>query len=325
MLLGLGMTLLVLAAFLWYIQPTLSMAARATPTATMAPTRTPWPTMTYTDTPTTTLTPTATSSATPTPFCVEHIVEASESLEIISEKFGVAIEAIRRHNLLTEAEDVKPGQRLCIPFAPERVASLTPLPTFTPTPLTYTVSRGDNLGNIAERFDTTVAMLVEANDLDEGEMLSIGQSLMIPRIFDTPTPIPPTWTPTRTLPRPTVTPTLTETPRAFSYEAPALLYPYERAVFHGEKAQILMNWAAATLLGPDEWYVLTLAYLEDGERHAMLTVRSKGTSWRMPQTEYRYQSSFHTIEWRVTVVRETFAGELIGISPPSDPGLFHWY
>ena len=323
MLMGLGLTLLVLVAFLWYIQPTLGMAA--VPTATLAATRTPWPTMTYTDTPTVTLTPTATRTATPTPYCVDHIVEANESLGLVSEKFGVSIEAIRRHNMMAEAERITPGQRICIPFAPEKVGSLTPLPTSTPTPLTYAVSRGDNLGSIAEQFDTTVALLVEANDLDEGEMLSIGQSLIIPRIFDTPTPVPPTWTPTRTVPRPTVTPTHTETPRSWAYAPPVLLYPPEGADFHGEDAQILLNWAAVTLLGADEWYILTLAYLEDGERRPMLTIRTKDTSWRMPKTEYRIRAGFHTIEWRVILVRETLSGERIGASPPGEPGIFYWY
>jgi LysM repeat protein len=42
------------------------------------------------------------------------------------------------------------------------------------------VRQGDTLSAIALRFDTTVRALVEANDLDDPDALTLGQRLSIP-------------------------------------------------------------------------------------------------------------------------------------------------
>lgn len=59
--------------------------------------------------------------------------------------------------------------------------STTAAPTTTTTVLaTYTVQAGDTLAAIAERFDTTVAALVTANDLADPNVLAVGQVLELP-------------------------------------------------------------------------------------------------------------------------------------------------
>ena len=45
----------------------------------------------------------------------------------------------------------------------------------------YQVREGDTLSAIAQRFDTTVRALVEANDLDDPDRIRVGQRLRIPR------------------------------------------------------------------------------------------------------------------------------------------------
>lgn len=48
---------------------------------------------------------------------------------------------------------------------------------------TYTVSRGDTLGTIAREFNTTVNLLVSANDIEDINRIEVGQELTIPTIY----------------------------------------------------------------------------------------------------------------------------------------------
>lgn len=320
-LLNASIIALVVIGSIWFFSPATESALAPTET----PTITPWPTSTYTDTATPTLSPTITPSLTATAFCVPHSVMRSENLEIIAEKYGVSPNEIRLMNKLDSLEPVRPGQRLCIPVLQSSLASLTPAPTRTPTPLIYTVERGDNLGSIAQQFGSTVQLLVEANELDPDEMLSVGQSLLVPRIFDTPTPVTPTLTRTPTAPPPTMTDTPTATPKPFAYMAPALLYPLEGADFHGADAAIVLNWSAVTLLQADEWYILNVYYIVEGERYRVAQVRTKDTSWRLPPSAYVYQEGFYELEWSVITVRALDTGEVLRISPPSATRRFLWY
>ncbi len=60
---------------------------------------------------------------------------------------------------------------------------------------------GDTLESIAERFNSTVEAIAEANDLDPAEVLFVGLKLIVPVEIvtpvptDTPSPFTPTPTP----------------------------------------------------------------------------------------------------------------------------------
>lgn len=55
-----------------------------------------------------------------------------------------------------------------------------PSPTREARPSKYTVVEGDTLSAIAERFGTSVAALMTANNLADADVLAIGQELNIP-------------------------------------------------------------------------------------------------------------------------------------------------
>lgn len=46
---------------------------------------------------------------------------------------------------------------------------------------TYVIAEGDTLTAIAERFGTTVDAIVEANDIDDPDLIVVGEELSIPQ------------------------------------------------------------------------------------------------------------------------------------------------
>ena len=76
------------------------------------------------------------------------------------------------------------------------------VPTATPRATSYTVKSGDTLSSISRDFDVSLADLQAANNLRDGDLLTIGQKIVIP--VDGTTPIP---SPTPIRPRPVVTST----------------------------------------------------------------------------------------------------------------------
>lgn len=122
--------------------------------------------------------------------------------------------------------------------APSGTGSATPEPTATPAGVTHVVQAGDTVSALALQYGTTIAAIGAANQLSPGNVIFVGQRLVIPSddleaqlseavlatASPTPTPTPtatatpvPTDTPTPTLtPTPTNTPTPTPTP--FTYQ-----------------------------------------------------------------------------------------------------------
>lgn len=49
-----------------------------------------------------------------------------------------------------------------------------------PEQITYTVQRGDNVNNIAIRFGSSIAAILQANSLDESALIFVGQVLVVP-------------------------------------------------------------------------------------------------------------------------------------------------
>ena len=92
---------------------------------------------------------------------------------------------------------------------PTATPSRIPTPSLSPTARTYVVRKGDVLGRIAQNLGVAVQALVEANELENPNQLSIGQVLIIPPptvTADSRRDVSATPLPTST-PRPTVSPT----------------------------------------------------------------------------------------------------------------------
>ncbi|NIO69670.1 MAG: LysM peptidoglycan-binding domain-containing protein, partial [Anaerolineae bacterium] len=163
-------------------------------------------------------------------------MQSGDTLSILAARHGTSAEAIMQANCLS-SPTLYPGQRLYLP-----PVYITPTPTLSPTPCKppvdwqiYVVQRGDTLYSLAQRYNTTVYAIVQANCLTN-YAIYVGQNLYLPPLPATPTPTvthtptstptatwtsTPTWTPTFTVtptatetPSPTATPTATNTPTA---------------------------------------------------------------------------------------------------------------
>ena len=98
-------------------------------------------------------------------------------------------------NLWTASRaDLTPPEPTAVPTlsAANRTAvAATATSAVTPTPAnvqTYVVRSGDTLSEIARRFDVDVADIIAVNSLPNGDILSVGQKLLIPVGPVTPTP-----------------------------------------------------------------------------------------------------------------------------------------
>jgi LysM repeat protein len=96
---------------------------------------------------------------------------------------------------------------IAVVSAPSQEAAPTPTsarPTPAAAPHTYVVQAGDTLSAIARNFNVALADLLAANNLKDGDLLSIGQTLIIPSSNgSTPLAVTPSLTPIK--PQPVVT------------------------------------------------------------------------------------------------------------------------
>jgi len=170
-----------------------------TPTLTFTPTNTLPPT----ETGTITLTPTETSTATPSgPF--PYTVVEGDSLDAIAQKFNLGEDGIlqildQNPSIINDFGGViLVGQTLLIPPPGTIRATSTPIPANLGrgTLIEYRVLPGDTLAGIASKFNSIEQNIIDENNIENANALSIGQVLQIPINLVTPTAtLPPTSTP----------------------------------------------------------------------------------------------------------------------------------
>lgn len=182
-------------------------------------------------------------------------------------------------------------------------------PTATPEPLMHVVLEGEVLGLIAEEYGTTVEAILEANNIEDVDLISVGQELIIVGARITPLPGA-----TRTS-SPTPTPT-----RVFPYSAPDVLGPADQIVFRDCTTPIVLHWASVGILDESEWYEVRVWSSGQREAHRVWT---KATSWTViaslcpgPEGDIFY--------WDVSVVQRT-GQEIVRRSPRSPTSRFVWH
>lgn len=189
---GLAVLLIVvgiLVLVLWLTgskRPSIALFSTPTPTVTITSTSTPvTPTVTDTMTATITTTPTITITVTPNgPF--EYTVQDGDTCYGLAIKYNANLNVIIALNPTYGPNcSIKPGDKLLIPTANQKLPTATPLSTGVAvgTRIKYTVLAGDTLGGIANRFNSTIDAILKDKDnafLNGKTAIQAGQIITVP-------------------------------------------------------------------------------------------------------------------------------------------------
>lgn len=124
------------------------------------------------------------------------VVKEGQSLWDIATARGVSVEAVAEANALSNAELIRPGQRLVIPPSgavarmqqpivrtaerPQIRAARAPARRPQPASGWILVKQGQTLSEIADQHRTSVRTLVDTNGLRSAHSIRVGQRLLIP-------------------------------------------------------------------------------------------------------------------------------------------------
>jgi LysM repeat protein len=124
--------------------------------------------------------PTTAAAASPDPTGAAgatHVVQAGENLFRIALRYGTTIQAMAELNSLQNPGHVTVGQTLRIPGSASE-----PTPAYQPdhATTTHTVTHGETLIAIAQRYGVSTWTLIQANNIANPSLLVPGQVLSIP-------------------------------------------------------------------------------------------------------------------------------------------------
>src|SRR4051812_27240073 len=115
------------------------------------------------------------------------IVGTNDTMEGLSQRYGVTTAEILKANGYKGPRALQPGQQLIIPpravaaapvaAAPKAVATAAPVAA---APSVHVVNRGDTLMSIAHRNHVAVAELAKVNGIDANAKLKLGQKITVP-------------------------------------------------------------------------------------------------------------------------------------------------
>ena len=106
-------------------------------------------------------------------------VEKGDSLSKIAKRYGTTVDALVRINELCDANQIFVGQVVLLedPDADADAAAEDRVETAI-----VTVQPGDSLSKIAKQHDTTVEELMALNDIDDPNLLFVGQELLVDEV-----------------------------------------------------------------------------------------------------------------------------------------------
>jgi LysM repeat protein/predicted chitinase len=107
----------------------------------------------------------------PTPSTTIYVVQAGDNLTNIASQFGMTISQIQSLNNISNPDEIQVGQELIVYETDGNGTA--------PGTITYIVQPGDNLTNIANQFDMSIAEIQELNDITNPDEIQVGQELLV--------------------------------------------------------------------------------------------------------------------------------------------------
>jgi LysM repeat protein len=291
-----------------------SAIAALTPTVTRTPTRS---VILPTATPRASATPTGTPTPVPP---LEYAVKNGDTPGRIALLYDVSLQALMAFNGKAEDDVIVVGEVLKIPPpTPQPTGTAEPAPG-APTPATanevvYTVTAGDTLSGIAQKFGVPMSRIQDRNNLQNIQSLQVGDQLVIP-VAPTPTftPGPGASSAAATTPTPIV-----------QYAPVKLLTPLDREIFIGDSKPILLQWLSSGILQPGELYVVEV------ERPGAKTTsfRTRATSYHLSTDQYPAAGDANRLfKWRVMIARQAGTGSdqspTFRVVSPVSESSFEW-
>jgi uncharacterized protein YkwD len=128
---------------------------------------------------------------------VYHVVEQGEYPLAIANIYKIAVDSLLEANQISDPTGLQIGQELIVPVTvtpTPKAPTATPTPRFSPTPtpepVLHVIEAGDTLMDLAVFYDTSIEVIMLANEVSDPRRLQVGQEILIPPdsvTFDTPT------------------------------------------------------------------------------------------------------------------------------------------
>lgn len=121
----------------------------------------------------------------PSPSPSYHTVKQGESLGLIAEKYGCSVSQIMTWNNLSKPT-IYTGQKLKVNGSSSTDSPSTSVSSGTSSGSStsytyYTIKSGDNLWDLAQKYNCTVSEIKQMNDIKNSNKLRLGQKIKIPK------------------------------------------------------------------------------------------------------------------------------------------------
>lgn len=108
-----------------------------------------------------------------------YTVKPGDTLEKIALKYGITVKQIVSLNKIQNSNLIFPGEKLRITSISMTNLSQNQVLNKPSIKILYTVRRGDTLSKIASRFGTTVEILAKLNNIQNSNLIFVGQRITI--------------------------------------------------------------------------------------------------------------------------------------------------